>query len=68
MKIESYFKKLVNSDSKEKFCYIIVYWIIRGETQRLQTSVKFAARAKWGLQSHELYSLCFVSSNVYYFS
>ena len=42
----------------------IVYYITRGETQRLQTSVKFAARAKRGLQPHELHSLCFVSSNV----
>ena len=31
-------------------------------------SVKFAARVKRGLQSHEMLSLCFVSSNVYYFS
>ena len=47
---------------------VLVYCITRDETQRLQTSVKFAARAKRGLQSHELHSLCFVSSNAYYFS
>ena len=28
-------------------------------------SVEFAARVKRGLQSHEMLSLCFVSSNVY---
>ena len=43
----------------------LVYYITRGETQRLQTSVKFVARAKWGLQPHELHSLYFVLSNVY---
>ena len=46
---------------------IIVYCITRDVKQRLQTIV-IAARAKRGLQSHELHSLCFVSSNAYYFS
>ena len=48
-------------------CYIIVYYITRGETQRLQTRVKFAAGAKRGLQPHELHSVCFVSTNVILF-
>ena len=43
----------------------IVYYIARGETERLH---EIAARVKRGLQSHEMLSLYFVSSNVYYFS
>ena len=34
----------------------------------IATSMKFAAQAKRGLQSHSLNPLCFVSSNAYYFS
>ena len=40
----------------------------KGRNKAIAMSVKFAAQAKRGLQSHELHSLCFVSSNVYYFS
>ena len=34
----------------------------------IATSEKFAARAKRGLQSHELHPLWFVLSNAFYFS
>ena len=46
----------------------IVYYITRGETERLHECEVCSARVKRGLQSHEMLSLCFVSSNVYYFS
>ena len=47
---------------------IIVYYITRGETERLYEGEVCSARVKRGLQSHEMLSLCLVSSNVYYFS
>ena len=37
----------------------------KGRNTAIAMNVKFAARVKRGLQSHELLSLCFVSSNVY---
>ena len=49
-------------------CHGIVYYITRGETERLHECEVCSARVKRGLQSHEMLSLCFVSSNVYYFS
>ena len=45
----------------------IVYYITRGETERLHECEVCSARVKRGLQSHEMLSLCYVSSNVYYF-
>ena len=44
------------------------YITLQGAKQSDCMSVKFAARVKRGLQSHEMLSLCFVSSSVYYFS
>ena len=46
-------------------CSILHY---KGRNTAIETSVKFVAQAKRGLHSHSLNPLCFVSSNIHYFS